>query len=104
MLTSLLFLLSCTQEEDCWLVLDSKGNGREEDLRVVDVTNYLQEHPGGSEVLVEVADKDFSQAVNMFKSIGHSSDAMSTMQDYVIGTFVKDPTKERSEGEYFIQL
>jgi len=38
---------------------------------VYDVTKYLDDHPGGSEIIVEYAGKD---ATDMFEDIGHSSE------------------------------
>ena len=38
-------------KEDVWLVLDLDKRGQ----RVFDVTHYLDEHPGGPEILQEVA-------------------------------------------------
>ena len=39
--------------------------------KVYDVTKYLDDHPGGSEIIVEYAGKD---ATDMFEDIGHSSE------------------------------
>lgn len=41
---------------------------------VYDVTKYLDEHPGGEEVLLEVSG-DSEDASGAFDDIGHSSDA-----------------------------
>lgn len=50
--------------------------------KVYDVTKYLDDHPGGAEVMLEVAGQD---ATNMFEDIGHSSDARTEMKKYQIG-------------------
>lgn len=47
-----------------------------------DVSSYLNDHPGGAEVMLEVAGQD---ATNMFEDIGHSSDAREEMKKYEIG-------------------
>lgn len=47
-----------------------------------DVTSYLNDHPGGAEVMMEVAGED---ATNMFEDIGHSSDARNEMKKFEIG-------------------
>lgn len=50
--------------------------------KVYDVTSYLDDHPGGAEVMLEVAGQD---ATNMFEDIGHSTDARAEMKKYEIG-------------------
>lgn len=50
---------------------------------VFDITEYLQDHPGGAEVLVEVAGQDATAA---YEDVGHSEDAREIMQPYLIGT------------------
>ncbi|MQL90814.1 hypothetical protein Taro_023418, partial [Colocasia esculenta] len=63
-----------SSKEDCWLVIDSK---------VYDVTQFLEDHPGGEEVLVHAsADGD---ATESFEDVGHSSTAKSMMTSYLIG-------------------
>ncbi|KAK7310816.1 hypothetical protein RJT34_08563 [Clitoria ternatea] len=59
--------------KDCWLVI----NGR-----VLDVTKFLEEHPGGDEVLLEVAGKD---ATKEFDAIGHSKEAQNLVLKYQVG-------------------
>ncbi|GLH12907.1 hypothetical protein R5R35_006083 [Gryllus longicercus] len=49
---------------------------------VYDVTKYLNEHPGGSEILLEHAGKNATQD---FESIGHSEEARSKMKEFAIG-------------------
>ncbi|KAJ8736721.1 hypothetical protein PYW08_007377 [Mythimna loreyi] len=53
---------------------------------VYDVTKFLDEHPGGHEVLVNVAGKDASED---FDDVGHSLDAKELMQKYVVGEVVE---------------
>ncbi|VDP15440.1 unnamed protein product [Soboliphyme baturini] len=59
-----------------WLTLDNK---------VYDVTAFLEEHPGGIEVLLENAGRD---ATIEFEDIGHSSDAREIREHYLIGAIV----------------
>jgi len=59
--------------KSCWLVIDDK---------VYDVTKFLEEHPGGEEVLLELAGGD---ATEQFEDVGHSEDARELMEDYLIG-------------------
>jgi len=67
---------------------------------VVDVTKFLEEHPGGEEVLLEQAG---GYATDAFEDVGHSTDARELMKKYVIGKLApgdceKRPTK-KSSGE-----
>lgn len=54
---------------------------------VYNVTKFLDEHPGGHEVLVNVAGKDGSED---FDDVGHSFDAKELMRKYVIGELVDE--------------
>lgn len=58
---------------DCWFVIHG---------RVLDVTKFLEEHPGGEEVLVESAGKD---ATKDFEDIGHSKAAQNLLLKYQVG-------------------
>ncbi|RZC33114.1 cytochrome b5 [Asbolus verrucosus] len=63
---------------------------------VYDVTAFLNEHPGGEEVLLEQAGKDGSEA---FEDVGHSTDARELMKKYKIGEIIeseKKPVKEKN--------
>ncbi|KAL2468946.1 Cytochrome [Forsythia ovata] len=61
------------KKDDCWLIISGK---------VYDVTPFLEEHPGGDEVLLTSTEKD---ATNDFEDVGHSDDARATMQQFYIG-------------------
>uniref|UniRef100_A0A8B9EKG3 Cytochrome b5 type B n=1 Tax=Anser cygnoides TaxID=8845 RepID=A0A8B9EKG3_ANSCY len=58
---------------EAWLVIHG---------RVYDVTRFLEEHPGGEEVLLEQAGKD---ATESFEDVGHSTDAREMLKQYYIG-------------------
>ncbi|KAJ8921651.1 hypothetical protein NQ315_010560 [Exocentrus adspersus] len=63
---------------------------------IYDVTEFLNEHPGGEEVLLEQAGKDGSEA---FEDVGHSSDARELMIKYKIGELIESerkPVKEKN--------
>ncbi|KAJ8537884.1 hypothetical protein K7X08_014424 [Anisodus acutangulus] len=60
-------------KQDCWIII----NGR-----VLDVTKFVEEHPGGEEVLIESAGKD---ATKDFEYIGHSKAAKNLLLKYQIG-------------------
>ena len=50
--------------------------------RVYDVTEFLDEHPGGEKILIRNAGIDSTEE---FEEIGHSSDARELLQEYLIG-------------------
>jgi cytochrome b involved in lipid metabolism len=52
--------------------------------QVYNVTEYLDEHPGGGEVMLSVAGKD---ATNDFEDVGHSNHARKLLTKYVLGDF-----------------
>jgi len=59
--------------KSCWLAIHDK---------VYDVTHFLEEHPGGEEVLLEQAG---AYATEAFEDVGHSTDARELLQKYEIG-------------------
>ncbi|GKU86069.1 hypothetical protein SLEP1_g59779 [Rubroshorea leprosula] len=59
--------------KDCWLVIDGK---------VYNVTKFLEDHPGGDEVLLSSTGKD---ATDDFEDVGHSSTAKAMMDEYYVG-------------------
>ncbi|VDO19231.1 unnamed protein product [Heligmosomoides polygyrus] len=59
-----------------WFVIGNK---------VYDVTKFLDEHPGGCEVLLEVAGRD---ATESFEDVGHSTDAREMRKNYLVGEIV----------------
>jgi cytochrome b5 len=54
---------------------------------VYDVSTYLDDHPGGAEVLLDVAGKD---ADEFFEDIGHSKEAREELKKHLIGHFKLD--------------
>lgn len=58
---------------DLWIVY----NGQ-----VYDVTGYLDEHPGGEEVILDCAGTDATEA---FNDIGHSDDAHDILKGLLLG-------------------
>ncbi|CAL9137901.1 unnamed protein product [Musa acuminata var. zebrina] len=73
--------------DDCWVVIHGK---------VYDVTSYLDEHPGGDDVLLSAAGRDSTED---FEDAGHSKSARELMQDYYIGEL--DPDTVIPELEIF---
>jgi cytochrome b involved in lipid metabolism len=66
-------------ENDCWIVI-TNDDGVDE---VLDVTRFLDDHPGGGDILLDNAGRD---ATDMFESIGHSQDARITAKNYKVFT------------------
>uniref|UniRef100_A0A3B5M006 Cytochrome b5 heme-binding domain-containing protein n=1 Tax=Xiphophorus couchianus TaxID=32473 RepID=A0A3B5M006_9TELE len=58
---------------DTWLIIHNK---------IYDITSFLEEHPGGEEVLLEQGGSD---ATESFEDVGHSTDAREMLQQYYIG-------------------
>ncbi|XP_032689735.1 cytochrome b5-like [Odontomachus brunneus] len=56
---------------------------------VYDVTDYLDQHPGGADLLDEYAGRD---ATSEFDEFGHSSDAKKLMKKFLLGE-LKDEDK-----------
>jgi len=51
--------------------------------KVYDATKFLDDHPGGEEVLLDVAGQDVTEA---FEDVGHSVDALAILEGLAIGT------------------
>lgn len=66
------------------------------DNRVYDVTKFLDDHPGGHEVLLNNAGKD---ATEEFDDIGHSLDAKELMKKFLIGEVVTEDRIESSRSK-----
>lgn len=67
---------------DTWLIIHDK---------VYDITSFLEEHPGGEEVLLEQGGAD---ATESFEDVGHSTDAREMLQQYLIGELCMDDRKK----------
>ncbi|KAK7580305.1 hypothetical protein V9T40_000934 [Parthenolecanium corni] len=63
---------------------------------VYDVTTFLNEHPGGEEVLLEQSGKDASE---LFEDVGHSTDAREMMTKYKIGDVAESDRKKEEPKE-----
>ncbi|KAK1698773.1 hypothetical protein QYE76_015470 [Lolium multiflorum] len=69
-------------------------------LQIYDVTKYLEDHPGGADVLLEVTGKDGTEE---FDDAGHSKDAKELMKDYFIGELDLDKTPDIPELEVYMK-
>ncbi len=72
--------------EDCWIII--KG-------RVYDVTNFLDDHPGGPSVLADAAGKDVTEE---FERVGHPESVQKTMNKYHIGLIESANTNSESSA------
>ncbi|KAJ3070435.1 Cytochrome b5 [Podochytrium sp. JEL0797] len=70
---------------DCWMIIHGK---------VYNVTDFLAEHPGGEEIMVEVAGTDATEA---FDDIGHSADAKKDLAGFLVGAL--EGASEAAAGE-----
>ncbi|KZW04301.1 cytochrome b5 [Exidia glandulosa HHB12029] len=52
--------------------------------KVYDVSKFLDEHPGGDEVIMAEAGKDATEA---FEDVGHSDEARALLAGMLVGTF-----------------
>ncbi len=61
------------KDDDLWIIIDEY---------VYDVTEWLNFHPGGRDILIFLAGKD---ATEHFKEIGHSQYAQEKMKQFRVG-------------------
>jgi len=73
------------------------GNHTNGGPQVYDVTSYLDDHPGGAEVLLDCAGTD---ADDLFEDIGHSKDARAQLAKFKIGElYVSEEEKAAKAAE-----
>ncbi|CAK7265784.1 hypothetical protein SEPCBS57363_001761 [Sporothrix epigloea] len=66
--------------------------------KVYDVTKFIDEHPGGEEVLLDVGGQDATEA---FEDVGHSDEARETMEQMFAGNLKRqagDPSPTAQSG------
>ncbi|GKZ36954.1 hypothetical protein AbraIFM66950_008220 [Aspergillus brasiliensis] len=68
---------------DLWVAIHGK---------VYDVTSYVKDHPGGADLLVDVAGQDATAA---YEDVGHSEDASEILEAFLIGT-LKDAVEYKA--------
>ncbi|KAM3964781.1 uncharacterized protein ACR2FA_001172 [Aphomia sociella] len=59
--------------QDCWVVIYD---------RVYDITTFLEEHPGGADIMLEYAGQDASTA---FRSSGHTRSTSRALDRFLVG-------------------
>lgn len=72
--------------DDLWIVYNGK---------VYDVGQYIDEHPGGEEVILDCGGQDATEA---FDDIGHSEDAHEILEGLLIGTLEGGVVKESKKS------
>jgi len=78
-----------SDREDVWMIIHGK---------VYNVTKYLEDHPGGEEVLLERAGKD---ATEDYEDVGHSNEARKALTPLEVGELPpseKAAAAAKSEG------
>ncbi|KAH7411784.1 hypothetical protein DE146DRAFT_602742 [Phaeosphaeria sp. MPI-PUGE-AT-0046c] len=79
-------------KSDLWVTIQGKA--------VYDVSEYVRDHPGGVEVLTEVAGKN---ATDEYEEVGHSEDADEILQSYLIGVAEETVVSKRSKAVKLVQ-
>jgi len=74
--------------EDCYICISG---------RVFDVTTWLADHPGGVEVILDLAGKD---ATKEFEEIGHSEYAVEVSEKFLIGNLEGGQITQMKTGTY----
>jgi cytochrome b involved in lipid metabolism len=64
---------------DCWLIISGK---------VYNITNFLDQHPGGADVILPYCGKDATQAFDTQggRRRGHSNSARQQLAEFQVGT------------------
>jgi len=62
-----------------WMVIHDK---------VYDATKFVDEHPGGEEVMLDVAGQDATEA---FEDVGHSDEAREILEGLLVGDLERKP-------------
>eukprot|EP01095_Lingulamoeba_sp_RSL-Kostka_P016131 TRINITY_DN7753_c0_g2_i2.p1 TRINITY_DN7753_c0_g2~~TRINITY_DN7753_c0_g2_i2.p1 ORF type:complete len:373 (+),score=160.01 TRINITY_DN7753_c0_g2_i2:1149-2267(+) len=75
--------------EDCWIIIKDK---------VYHVTaDYLEEHPGEAEAILDYAGEDATEA--FYEDVGHSDKAIKKLQGFFIGNLVEGNQDNQQEEE-----
>ncbi|KAF9998535.1 hypothetical protein BGZ80_001550 [Entomortierella chlamydospora] len=65
--------------------------------KVYDVTGFIDEHPGGEEVLIDEAGRD---ATESFEDVGHSEEAREILSKLYIGEYKSDGAADTSKKTF----
>ncbi|KAJ9627251.1 hypothetical protein H2203_003713 [Taxawa tesnikishii (nom. ined.)] len=70
-----------TSKKDLYLIVHDK---------VYDCSSFVDEHPGGEEVLLDVAGQDSTEA---FEDVGHSDEAREILEGLLIGKLKREVSR-----------
>ncbi|PSS22252.1 hypothetical protein M430DRAFT_65447 [Amorphotheca resinae ATCC 22711] len=73
-------------KKDLWLVIHDK---------VYNTTSFVDEHPGGEEVLLDVGGQDATEA---FEDVGHSDEAREILAGLLVGELKRAPGDPKSKS------
>eukprot|EP00301_Raphidiophrys_heterophryoidea_P013558 c2100_g1_i1.p1 GENE.c2100_g1_i1~~c2100_g1_i1.p1 ORF type:complete len:144 (-),score=32.50 c2100_g1_i1:109-513(-) len=73
-------------EKDCWIIIHDN---------VYDVTKFLDDHPGGPDVIHDMAGRD---ATEPFEDVGHTETARNQMAGLLVGS-LKLTEAEKAQRE-----
>ncbi|KAI7831614.1 cytochrome b5 [Gamsiella multidivaricata] len=65
--------------------------------KVYDCSGFIDEHPGGEEVLLDEAGRDASES---FEDVGHSDEARDIMSKLYVGEYKTDGTEKTKPKTY----
>jgi len=75
-----------TERDDVWQIIHNK---------VYNISKYLEDHPGGEEVLLDRAGAD---ATEDYEDVGHSNEARKKLNEFEVGELPPSEHKEAGEG------
>jgi len=70
-------------EEDCWLIINNK---------IYDVTEWLPKHPGGKNLILNLAGKDVTEEFNIF----HLNPCYARLRPFLVGHVDRNETKDKT--------
>lgn len=74
------------KETDCWVILHNR--------KVYDVTNFLEAHPGGGDIILPYAGKDITSIMADLDSHEHSESAYEMLDDDMLIAYLATPEEE----------
>jgi 4-hydroxysphinganine ceramide fatty acyl 2-hydroxylase len=74
-------LTAHNKKGDCWIVRNGK---------VYDVSAFVDDHPGGDDLILQYAGKDIGEAMDDPEEHIHSVSAYDMLDEYMIGKLGKD--------------
>lgn len=78
---------------DLWITHSSK---------VYNISTFINDHPGGPEIILQYAGKDISQLMD--EEHQHSTAAIDILQEYLVGTLDGKAVQIREKVERFVDI